>query len=56
MPTIRYAATPAGRIAYSTVGSGPFLLCDSGWVTHLRAQLDLFSFGPFVSAWPGGSP
>jgi pimeloyl-ACP methyl ester carboxylesterase/DNA-binding CsgD family transcriptional regulator len=47
-PTIRYAATPAGRIAYSAVGSGPALLCDSGWVTHLRGQLDLFSFGPFV--------
>jgi pimeloyl-ACP methyl ester carboxylesterase/DNA-binding CsgD family transcriptional regulator len=47
-PTIRYAATPAGRIAYSTAGAGPPLLCDSGWVTHLRRQLDLFSFGKFV--------
>jgi pimeloyl-ACP methyl ester carboxylesterase/DNA-binding CsgD family transcriptional regulator len=24
------------------------LLCDSGWITHLRGQLDLFSFGGFV--------
>ena len=48
-PTIRYASTPAGRIAYSTSGSGPVLLCDSGWVTHLRRQLELFSFGPFVA-------
>ena len=47
-PTIRYAASPAGRIAYSLTGSGPALLCDSGWVTHLRGQLDLFAFGPFV--------
>ncbi len=47
-PTIRYAASPAGRIAYSVTGSGPALLCDSGWVTHLRGQLDAFSFGPFV--------
>ncbi len=47
-PTIRYCATPAGRIAYSTLGSGPPLLCDAGWVTHLRQQLDLFSFGRFV--------
>jgi pimeloyl-ACP methyl ester carboxylesterase/DNA-binding CsgD family transcriptional regulator len=31
-------------------GSGPVLLCDSGWVTHLRGQLELFSFGPFVAA------
>jgi pimeloyl-ACP methyl ester carboxylesterase/DNA-binding CsgD family transcriptional regulator len=23
-------------------------LCDSGWITHLRGQLDLFSFGRFV--------
>jgi pimeloyl-ACP methyl ester carboxylesterase len=29
------------------VGAGPALLCDSGWVTHLRGQLDLFSFGSF---------
>ena len=47
-PTIRYAASPAGRIAYSLAGSGPALLCDSGWVTHLRGQLDAFSYGPFV--------
>ncbi|WP_045878403.1 alpha/beta fold hydrolase [Pseudofrankia sp. DC12] len=45
---IRYCATPAGRVAYSTTGSGPALLCDSGWITHLRGQLDLFSFGAFV--------
>ena len=47
-PTIRYASTPVGRIAYSASGSGPALLCDSGWVTHLRRQLETFSFGPFV--------
>jgi len=35
-------------VAYSTVGAGPPLLCDSGWITHLRGQLDLFSFGDFV--------
>jgi pimeloyl-ACP methyl ester carboxylesterase/DNA-binding CsgD family transcriptional regulator len=45
---IRYCATPAGRVAYSTVGSGPPLLLDSGWVTHLRAQLELYAFGSFV--------
>jgi pimeloyl-ACP methyl ester carboxylesterase/DNA-binding CsgD family transcriptional regulator len=48
-PTIRYAASPAGRVAYSLTGSGPALLCDSGWVTHLRGQLDLFAFGRFVA-------
>jgi pimeloyl-ACP methyl ester carboxylesterase/DNA-binding CsgD family transcriptional regulator len=23
-------------------------LCDSGWITHLRAQLELYSFGRFI--------
>jgi pimeloyl-ACP methyl ester carboxylesterase/DNA-binding CsgD family transcriptional regulator len=23
-------------------------LCDSGWITHLRGQLELFSFGAFI--------
>jgi pimeloyl-ACP methyl ester carboxylesterase/DNA-binding CsgD family transcriptional regulator len=35
-------------VAYSTSGAGPALLCDSGWVTHLRGQLELFSFGAFA--------
>jgi pimeloyl-ACP methyl ester carboxylesterase/DNA-binding CsgD family transcriptional regulator len=48
MPVIRYCATPAGRVAYSATGSGPPLLCDSGWVTHLRGQLDLFAFAEFI--------
>jgi pimeloyl-ACP methyl ester carboxylesterase/DNA-binding CsgD family transcriptional regulator len=30
------------------VGAGPPLLCDSGWITHLRAQLELYSFGSFI--------
>jgi pimeloyl-ACP methyl ester carboxylesterase len=47
-PRIRYCGTPAGRVAYSTSGTGPPLLCDSGWITHLRGQLELFSFGTFV--------
>jgi pimeloyl-ACP methyl ester carboxylesterase/DNA-binding CsgD family transcriptional regulator len=46
--TVRYCVTPAGRVAYSTAGAGPALLCDSGWITHLRGQLELFSFGSFV--------
>ena len=52
-PTVRYCTTPAGRIAYSTAGAGPPLLCDSGWVTHLRRQLDLFSFGEFIGRLAG---
>ena len=35
-------------MAYSVSGTGPALLCDSGWITHLRGQLELFSFGAFA--------
>jgi pimeloyl-ACP methyl ester carboxylesterase/DNA-binding CsgD family transcriptional regulator len=45
---IRYCATPAGRVAYSTAGAGPALLCDSGWISHLHGHLELYSFGGFV--------
>jgi pimeloyl-ACP methyl ester carboxylesterase/DNA-binding CsgD family transcriptional regulator len=47
-PRIRYCSTPAGRVAYSTSGTGPALLCDSGWITHLHRQLELHSFGSFM--------
>jgi pimeloyl-ACP methyl ester carboxylesterase len=43
-----YCSTPAGRVAYSTSGAGPPLLFDSGWVSHLSGQLELYSFGDFV--------
>jgi len=49
MPAIRYCPTPAGRVAYSATGTGPPLLCDSGWITHLRGQLELFSFASFMA-------
>jgi len=45
---IRYCSTPAGRVAYSSSGAGPALLFDSGWVSDLRGQLELCSFGSFV--------
>lgn len=45
---IRYCATPAGRVAYSATGAGPPLLLISGWVSHLRTQLQLYSFAEFV--------
>ena len=47
-PRIRYCSTPAGRVAYSTTGAGPALLLDSGWVSHLRGQLELYAFGSFI--------
>src|SRR5215471_20669407 len=48
MPRIRYCKSPAGRVAYSTSGAGPALLLDTGWITDLRAQLELLSFGAFL--------
>jgi pimeloyl-ACP methyl ester carboxylesterase/DNA-binding CsgD family transcriptional regulator len=48
MPRIRYCSTATGRVAYSVSGAGPALLMDSGWITDLRGQLELFSFGAFV--------
>ena len=48
MPRIKYCGTRAGRVAYSTVGAGPPLLCDTGWITHLRGQLEMFSFAAFI--------
>jgi pimeloyl-ACP methyl ester carboxylesterase/DNA-binding CsgD family transcriptional regulator len=47
-PRIRYTSTPAGRVAYSTAGAGPALLVDTGWITDLRGQLELYSFGSFI--------
>jgi pimeloyl-ACP methyl ester carboxylesterase/DNA-binding CsgD family transcriptional regulator len=32
---VRFAATPAGRVAYSVTGSGPPLVYGLGWVSHL---------------------
>ena len=52
-PAIRYCATPAGRVAYSAIGVGPPLLCDSGWITHLRGQLELFSYASFIERLAG---
>ena len=49
MPRIRYCSTPAGRVAYSASGTGPALLVDTGWITDLRGQLELYSFGPFIA-------
>ena len=35
---ISFVETRFGEIAYATVGSGPVLLCDLGWLGHLGAS------------------
>ncbi|WP_045741636.1 alpha/beta fold hydrolase [Actinoplanes rectilineatus] len=39
-PVVRFAATPAGRVAYTVTGSGPPLLCLAGWVSHLALMAE----------------
>ena len=43
-------------MAFSAVGSGPVLLVEPGWVTHLRAQLGPAAFGGFVAFWRTAGP
>ena len=38
---IRFCPTPAGRVAYSVIGQGPVLICDTGWVSHLEKMLEI---------------
>lgn len=47
---VRFAATPAGRVAYSVTGSGPPLVWLVGWVTHLGLQWEFPEHRRFVEA------
>ncbi len=47
---MRFAATPAGRVAYSMTGSGPPLLCLLGWVSHLGLMWENPEHRRFVEA------
>src|SRR5262249_7152917 len=47
-PGNKSPAPPGGRVAFWGTGAGPPLLCDSGWITDLRGQLELYSFGGFI--------
>jgi len=46
---VRFAATPAGRVAYSVTGSGP-LVCLLGWVSHLGLMWENPEHRRFVEA------
>lgn len=47
---VRFAATPAGRVAYSVTGSGPPLVCLMGWVSHLGLMWENPEHRRFVEA------
>ena len=47
---VRFAATPAGRVAYSVTGSGPPLVCLLGWVSHLGLMWENPEHRRFVEA------
>jgi pimeloyl-ACP methyl ester carboxylesterase/DNA-binding CsgD family transcriptional regulator len=42
--------TPQGRVAYATIGRGPLLLCDTGWVSHLEASWELPAYRRFFES------
>jgi pimeloyl-ACP methyl ester carboxylesterase len=47
---VRFAGTPAGRVAYSVTGSGPPLVCLFGWVSHLGLMWENPEHRRFVEA------
>jgi pimeloyl-ACP methyl ester carboxylesterase len=47
---IRFCATPGGRVAFSVIGQGPYLICDTGWVSHLEKMLEIESVRAFFAA------
>jgi pimeloyl-ACP methyl ester carboxylesterase/DNA-binding CsgD family transcriptional regulator len=47
---VRFAGTPAGRVAYSVFGSGPPLVCLLGWVSHLGLMWENPEHRRFVEA------
>jgi len=47
---VRFAGTPAGRVAYSVMGSGPPLVCLFGWVSHLGLMWEDPEHRRFVEA------
>ena len=49
-PEIRFCPTPAGRVAYATVGSGPPLVVPALWVGHLELEWAFREYRAFVGA------
>ncbi len=51
---IGFVNTSQGRVAYATVGSGPPLLCDTGWVSHLEFSWREAAYRDFFEALAAG--
>ena len=50
-PAISYLNDRQGRsVAYSVIGSGPSLVCDTGFVSHLEAQWEFRPYRRFFEA------
>jgi pimeloyl-ACP methyl ester carboxylesterase len=49
-PLIPLCQSDGARIAYATVGRGPALVCDSGWVSHLEFMWQAGAYRRFIEA------
>jgi pimeloyl-ACP methyl ester carboxylesterase len=47
---IQFCQSDGARIAYATVGRGPALVCDSGWVSHLEFMWQAGAYRRFIEA------
>jgi pimeloyl-ACP methyl ester carboxylesterase/DNA-binding CsgD family transcriptional regulator len=47
---IQFCQSDGARIAYATVGHGPALVCDSGWVSHLEFMWQAGAYRRFIEA------
>ncbi|MDX1510950.1 MAG: alpha/beta fold hydrolase [Nitriliruptorales bacterium] len=49
-PRIRFADSRLGRVAHASIGSGPPLILDVGWITHLERMWELAGYRELVEA------
>jgi pimeloyl-ACP methyl ester carboxylesterase/DNA-binding CsgD family transcriptional regulator len=49
-PEIRFCPTPAGRVAYTTIGDGPPLVFPAWWVSHQEILWEDDNYRRFIAA------
>ncbi|HEY1297049.1 MAG TPA: alpha/beta fold hydrolase [Chloroflexota bacterium] len=47
---IRFCEADGARVAYATVGHGPALVCDTGWVSHLEHWWQAGPYRTFIES------